>query len=100
MPLVIVSGHPCVGKTTFANNLLNKLKLVKDPSKIFLINEESLHYEREEFYQGTISSFSSLFSSSYLCPHLSNRCITREDSQTGEEYYLTVLLTCLWMNSR
>jgi tRNA uridine 5-carbamoylmethylation protein Kti12 len=66
MPLVIVSGHPCVGKTTFANNLLNKLKLVKDPSKIFLINEESLHYEREEFYQGTISSFSSLFSSSVL----------------------------------
>jgi protein KTI12 len=52
MPLVIITGHPCTGKTTFANNLVNKLKLVKDEEKIFLINEESLHYERDEYYQG------------------------------------------------
>jgi protein KTI12 len=52
MPLIIITGHPCTGKTTFANNLVNKLKLVKDSEKIFLINEESLHYERDEYYQG------------------------------------------------
>jgi tRNA uridine 5-carbamoylmethylation protein Kti12 len=67
MPLVIISGHPCVGKTTFANKLLEKLKLTKDPSKIFLINEESLHYERDEFYQGPVIEFTLPLQTSSSC---------------------------------
>ena len=66
MPLIIISGYPCTGKTTFAEYLVKKLKLLKDSDKIFLINEESLHLNREEFYQGNFLILSFFFDSLIL----------------------------------
>jgi len=40
MPLIIISGHPCIGKTTFATEL--KRYLEETECSVVLINEESL----------------------------------------------------------
>ncbi|MES1919243.1 kti12, chromatin associated [Bonamia ostreae] len=54
MPLVILCGLPCAGKTYWANVLVEKLKNVsKNP--ILLINKEKLSLSADELYRSTIS---------------------------------------------
>lgn len=49
MPLIILTGLPCVGKTTFANELSSYLS-THCSSKIILINEESLGISKSQGY--------------------------------------------------
>jgi tRNA uridine 5-carbamoylmethylation protein Kti12 len=56
MPLVIISGYPKSGKTTFANLLLNYLetRLINDnikDKKVILINEEMLSINKSDGYK-------------------------------------------------
>lgn len=50
MPLVILSGNPCTGKTTFANHLCSYLKKKDENTIVELINEESLKIPKKEAY--------------------------------------------------
>jgi hypothetical protein len=50
MPLIVICGPPCSGKTTRATEIKNYLEQYKKP--IFLINEEYLSLKKEESYKG------------------------------------------------
>ncbi len=51
MPLVLLSGYPCSGKTSAAAQLA---ALLTDAGRdVTVINEESLHLTREDCYSGT-----------------------------------------------
>jgi len=52
MPLIIVSGRPCTGKTTFANKLVEFLSS-KGHDKIVLVNEESLKLSKKDGYHSS-----------------------------------------------
>ncbi len=47
MPLILVTGLPCSGKTQFAEKLSEKLKLSR--RNVILVNEESLNISREAY---------------------------------------------------
>lgn len=49
MPLVVLTGMPCVGKTTFAQDLAAYLSS-QVTSSVILINEESLGIPKSEAY--------------------------------------------------
>ncbi len=49
MPLIIVSGRPCVGKTTFAEKLKEYI-IAQGYKNVILINEESLRLVKAEGY--------------------------------------------------
>jgi adenylylsulfate kinase-like enzyme len=51
MPLVVICGIPCSGKTHHAQ-LLEK-HFVESGKKVHLINEESLHITKADGYKGT-----------------------------------------------
>jgi hypothetical protein len=51
MPLVVICGIPCSGKTRHAQ-LLEK-HFVESGKKVHLINEESLHITKADGYKGT-----------------------------------------------
>eukprot|EP01041_Mallomonas_annulata_P006374 gene6374-12887_t len=52
MPLIIISGHPCCGKSTFANSLLKFLKTKTEGQKeCELLNEESLSISKKSGYK-------------------------------------------------
>lgn len=55
MPLIMMCGIPCSGKTSRAKELYEYLK--EKNQKVVLINEESLLIKRSEGYQGIISIF-------------------------------------------
>lgn len=48
MPLIIICGFPSSGKTTRAKEI--KLFLEKNNYNVFLINEESLNINRNDYY--------------------------------------------------
>eukprot|EP01031_Cornospumella_fuschlensis_P031462 gene31462-38028_t len=50
MPLIIVTGRPCTGKTTFASRLKDYL-LASGKENVILVNEESLNLSKSESYQ-------------------------------------------------
>ena len=53
MPLVILSGYPCSGKTAFAELLASTIRASSPPDcKVVIINEESLHMGKQEYYSG------------------------------------------------
>ena len=52
MPLVIISGFPCCGKTTFTHRLVESLKN-EGISKVKVINEESERILKFDGYQDT-----------------------------------------------
>lgn len=49
MPLIILTGFPCCGKTTFAITLENYL-MNKQYNRVILVNEESLHISKAVGY--------------------------------------------------
>jgi tRNA uridine 5-carbamoylmethylation protein Kti12 len=51
MPLVVICGIPCSGKTKHAQ-LLEK-HFLESGKKVHLINEESLHIAKSDGYKGT-----------------------------------------------
>ena len=50
MPLIVVCGNPCTGKTGFSNKLLEYL-LAKGVTNVELINEESLKINKKVNFQ-------------------------------------------------
>jgi protein KTI12 len=50
MPLILIAGNPCTGKTTFANKLVDYLKS-RGVSNIELINEEHLKITKQSGYK-------------------------------------------------
>ncbi|RYH20633.1 hypothetical protein EON65_22915 [archaeon] len=50
MPLIIVTGRPCTGKTTFSNQLRDHL-LSSGKEHVVLVNEESLNLNKVDSYQ-------------------------------------------------
>lgn len=50
MPLIIVTGKPCTGKTTFARKLVEHLKSTTNAS-VELVNEESLNISKKDGYK-------------------------------------------------
>jgi tRNA uridine 5-carbamoylmethylation protein Kti12 len=52
MPLIILTGHPCTGKTRFANRLKDELVHLYQADRVVLINEENLHLSKKEMFQG------------------------------------------------
>lgn len=50
MPLIIVTGRPCTGKTTFASQLRDYL-VASGKEHVVLLNEESLNLNKIESYQ-------------------------------------------------
>ena len=52
MPLIIVSGRPCTGKTSFATKLVEYL-IAKGNEKVILVNEESLKLSKRDGYQNS-----------------------------------------------
>lgn len=54
MPLIIVSGYPCTGKTTFSTALSDSLRAADPNRNVVLINEESLHMNKQDYFSGTI----------------------------------------------
>jgi protein KTI12 len=51
MPLIIVAGRPCTGKTYFANELMKFLQ--NKGSKVELFNEETLNISKNEGYKSS-----------------------------------------------
>lgn len=52
MPLIIVAGRPCVGKTTFAENLKEYIIAQGHPN-VTLVNEESLRINKADGYSNS-----------------------------------------------
>ena len=50
MPLIVIAGGPCSGKTTVATKIKDYLEKEKG-KKVLLINEESLGVNKVEFYK-------------------------------------------------
>lgn len=51
MPLIVICGNPCNGKTTFANHLYSYIKEKKEHAVVELINEEALKIAKREGYK-------------------------------------------------
>ncbi|EDR22167.1 hypothetical protein, conserved [Entamoeba dispar SAW760] len=51
MPFVLISGYPCSGKTTFANQLVKYINENYPETPVELINEETLGILRQEAYK-------------------------------------------------
>lgn len=54
MPLIIITGKPCTGKTTFAQRLVDHLKQTTN-SSVELVNEESLNISKKEGYKNSFA---------------------------------------------
>ena len=52
MPLILLCGNPCTGKTTFAKRLVEYLQ-EKGLTNVELINEESTNIDKKEGYKTT-----------------------------------------------
>lgn len=50
MPLVIVTGLPCSGKTRFSEALKSFVETAYPTTKILVINDESLHLSKQNGY--------------------------------------------------
>ena len=53
MPLIIVTGKPCTGKTTFSRELVDFLR--SSGKDVELVNEESLHITKVEGYKNSFA---------------------------------------------
>lgn len=51
MPLIVIAGRPCTGKTFFANEIVKYLQ--EKGCKVDLINEESLNILKQEGYKSS-----------------------------------------------
>jgi protein KTI12 len=54
MPLIIITGKPCTGKTTFANMLVAHLRNEGKPN-VELVNEESLLISKKDGYKSSFA---------------------------------------------
>ena len=54
MPLIIITGKPCTGKTTFARALVEYLKS-RNLAQVELVNEESLNITKKEGYKNSFA---------------------------------------------
>lgn len=52
MPLILLCGNPCTGKTSFARRLVEYLK-EKGITNVELVNEESVNIDKKEGYKVT-----------------------------------------------
>jgi len=50
MALILLSGFPCCGKTTFANKLKNEILKRNDKQRVVIVNEEALNVEKLSGY--------------------------------------------------
>ena len=55
MPLIIVTGRPCVGKTTFSRKLKEMLESREDIGSVVLVSEETENVERKQGYASAAS---------------------------------------------
>ena len=53
MPLIIICGNPCSGKTTFTNRLKDYLQSTRSIERIIVINEESLNINKQLGYSNS-----------------------------------------------
>ena len=53
MPLIVVCGKPCVGKTQFSNKLYSYLQ--SKSCKVYLINEESEKISKLKGYENSLA---------------------------------------------
>ena len=54
MPLVVICGQPCSGKSTVAKRIAEICK--NKGSEVVLVDEESLHLSRDPSYKGALFS--------------------------------------------
>jgi protein KTI12 len=54
MPLIVICGHPCSGKTTIAKRIAEACK--EKGSEVIHVDEASLHLVRDASYKGTTKS--------------------------------------------
>ena len=54
MPLIVICGNPCCGKTTVANKLKEYFEKQKN-LVVNLINEESLNVDKNECYKDSLN---------------------------------------------
>jgi protein KTI12 len=54
MPLIIITGKPCTGKTTFAKMLVEHLRS-EGKSNVELVNEESLLISKKDGYKSSFA---------------------------------------------
>lgn len=57
MPLIVVCGHPCSGKSKIAERVAKAIQ--QDGRHVVTISEESLHLGRNDCYKGNRGVFSS-----------------------------------------
>ena len=55
MPLIIITGKPCTGKTTFAKQLVEHLLKTNSENNVALVNEESLLIKKKEGYKNSFA---------------------------------------------
>jgi protein KTI12 len=80
MPLILIAGNPCTGKTTFANQLLEFLRS-KNLTNIELINEESLKISKKDGYKSSFAEKSTRGSLKSAADHkLNAECYVIIDS--------------------
>jgi protein KTI12 len=53
MPLIVISGFPCSGKTTFANHLYDYLVDKVGVDAVHLVNEESENITKRSGYENS-----------------------------------------------
>lgn len=64
MPLVIVCGHPCSGKSAYSLDLARYLGEVRSGSAVVVINDESLGVDKRAGYAGAsgpLASYPALY---------------------------------------
>jgi protein KTI12 len=81
MPLVILAGQPCTGKTTFANLLRRHLEGQEEIHKIVVINEENLSIKKFDAYRDSLGEKKARGSIKSAVDHaLEHDCVVIVDS--------------------
>jgi protein KTI12 len=88
MPLVIISGYPCTGKTTFATALCGALRAADPNRNVLLINEESLHMNKLEYFSGEIFELILKFVKYISCVDAAREKLLRQNLKSAVDHVL------------
>jgi protein KTI12 len=55
MPLIIIAGKPCTGKTTFSKALVEHLSQNDGATAVTLVNEEALNITKKDGYKNSFA---------------------------------------------